>query len=354
MYSFYFSAAERLAAAKPGCHFRQHFAHVCPSSRWSESFESVGGRFASSTAYNFFPFIIFFSFGSCLTQCLPEKRQIIACGCQRRNKLRWTHNFAFRLFYGWLSRNRKKNGGKSRRQPLCTAPKVGPCFGLVIYFQAQKYTRKGEPFLVFVLINDLFFVATALYYHTTGWPFFFFGFEDNLAGEKKSRRQNLRRAHSKMKMYWQTIWQPTRPARFIFCSRASSAHSDVKLELVLAAWVCNAVDHPSIGEPSILAPCSQGLAISNSETIRSVHNGFSRQEPFFRDDTDDESKNEDAFHFVAYVPHGGKVGIKAGLGERMLDRRFGTCRETPSTRSHRERRISVRKSSVLQAGVCLT
>lgn len=52
---------------------------------------------------------------------------------------------------------------------------------------------------------------------------------------------------------------------------------------------------------------SQGLAIGNSETIRSVHNGFSRQEPFFNDGKDDGGKKEDAFHFVAYLPHGEKV-----------------------------------------------
>ncbi|CAN0037230.1 unnamed protein product, partial [Scytosiphon promiscuus] len=56
-----------------------------------------------------------------------------------------------------------------------------------------------------------------------------------------------------------------------------------------------------------------GLAIGNSETIRSVHNGFSRQEPFFSDDKDDRRENEDSFHFVAYVPHDGKVFELDGL-----------------------------------------
>lgn len=56
---------------------------------------------------------------------------------------------------------------------------------------------------------------------------------------------------------------------------------------------------------------AQGLAIGNSETIRSVHNGFSRQEPFFNDGQDDGGKKEDAFHFVAYLPHDGKASLTA-------------------------------------------
>lgn len=52
---------------------------------------------------------------------------------------------------------------------------------------------------------------------------------------------------------------------------------------------------------------AQGLAISNSETIRSVHNGFSRQEPFITDGKDHGGENQDAFHFVAFVPFNGKV-----------------------------------------------
>ncbi|CAB1115316.1 unnamed protein product [Ectocarpus sp. CCAP 1310/34] len=63
-------------------------------------------------------------------------------------------------------------------------------------------------------------------------------------------------------------------------------------------------------------PEMKGLAISNSETIRSVHNGFSSQEPFVTDGKDDGGENQDAFHFVAFVPFNGKVfeldGLKSG------------------------------------------
>ncbi|CAM9112407.1 unnamed protein product [Discosporangium mesarthrocarpum] len=73
--------------------------------------------------------------------------------------------------------------------------------------------------------------------------------------------------------------------------------------------------------PSPLA-LLQGLAISNDEKIRSTHNSFARQEPFLSDTRDDSAKEKEAFHFIAYLPHGGKVyeldGLKPGpivLGE---------------------------------------
>lgn len=55
-------------------------------------------------------------------------------------------------------------------------------------------------------------------------------------------------------------------------------------------------------------PELKGLAISNSDTIRSVHNGFSRQDPFVHDKQDDsEDKDKEAYHFIAYLPHSGRV-----------------------------------------------
>ena len=59
----------------------------------------------------------------------------------------------------------------------------------------------------------------------------------------------------------------------------------------------------------------KGLAISNSEVIRSVHNSFARQ-TLFEFDPSVSSKNEDVFHFVGYVPIDGRLyeldGLKAG------------------------------------------
>lgn len=58
-------------------------------------------------------------------------------------------------------------------------------------------------------------------------------------------------------------------------------------------------------------PETRGLAISNQDTIRQVHNSFARQSSF---DFDKEGGDkEDSFHFVAYLPHKGKVYELDGL-----------------------------------------
>ncbi|KAI9219767.1 hypothetical protein BC828DRAFT_385248 [Blastocladiella britannica] len=64
-------------------------------------------------------------------------------------------------------------------------------------------------------------------------------------------------------------------------------------------------------------PELKGLSITNSETMRTVHNSFARADPFVNEikPTRDEDA-EDNFHFLAYVPTGSGIleldGLKPG------------------------------------------
>jgi len=64
-----------------------------------------------------------------------------------------------------------------------------------------------------------------------------------------------------------------------------------------------------------LDPQMRGLAISNLEPIRKAHNSF-RQQSSFEIVQDKDAKGEDAFHFIGYICHEGKVyeldGLKPG------------------------------------------
>lgn len=69
---------------------------------------------------------------------------------------------------------------------------------------------------------------------------------------------------------------------------------------------------------SCFDPETKGLALSNQEMIRTVHNSFSRQQMFELEEKA-PSKEEDAYHFIAYLPIKGRLYELDGLKEAPID-----------------------------------
>jgi ubiquitin carboxyl-terminal hydrolase L5 len=67
-----------------------------------------------------------------------------------------------------------------------------------------------------------------------------------------------------------------------------------------------------------LDPETRGVALGDQDTIRSVHNSFARADPFSIEHGPDDEAGE-AFHFVAYVPHNGRLYELDGLQRSPID-----------------------------------
>ncbi len=86
-------------------------------------------------------------------------------------------------------------------------------------------------------------------------------------------------------------------------------------------------------------PQMKGLAIGESEVIKSVHNSFNRPEPFVMSNDKKSKKEGDAYHFISYIPFKGKLleldGLQEGpilLGECSGDNWFEAARDEVNKR----------------------
>lgn len=61
----------------------------------------------------------------------------------------------------------------------------------------------------------------------------------------------------------------------------------------------------------------KGYSLSNSESIRAIHNSFARQQLFEMENLN--APKEDAYHFVSYVPVGGRLWELDGLQSGPID-----------------------------------
>jgi len=109
---------------------------------------------------------------------------------------------------------------------------------------------------------------------------------------------------------------------------------EIDLGKVLSEFKSFAIDLP---------PDIRGMAIGNTPEIRKAHNSFARPEPLvFEEKKDKDDEDDDAFHFIGYVPVDGAIweldGLKAGpikVADCTLDNWLDKVKPAIEERIHR-------------------
>lgn len=109
-----------------------------------------------------------------------------------------------------------------------------------------------------------------------------------------------------------------------------------------------------------LPPDMRGLSLASAETIRAAHNSFGRPEAFELPDVKpDEKEEDDAFHFVSFIPFNGNLYELDGLkpapvchgpctDDDWLEKAVPVIQERIQSHSHEEIRFNLSTYIVLR------
>ncbi|KAJ1987390.1 hypothetical protein H4R33_002889 [Dimargaris cristalligena] len=137
---------------------------------------------------------------------------------------------------------------------------------------------------------------------------------------------------------WQSDSQTPRPSGDVGIDSHQDTHVFFAKQVINNACATQAILSILLNTPGIelgdelrqfkeftheFSPELKGLAISNSDVIRTVHNSFARSDLFVNDEPASASDSNDVFHFISYVPVAGCLYELDGLKDAPVN--HGSC-----------------------------